>query len=317
MIKLFNVPEYNIQTSKYSNVLHDNKVKHFEKEFCKYVGAKYAVAVSSATHGIFLSLEREKRKQKQSFVVKIPTMIPPVVYNAILQSGNTVDFYDDMFWVGSSYILKHFLDYKIIDSAQDVYENCFDKRCDDQDLMIFSFYPTKPISGIDGGIIVSNDKEKIDELRILAYNGMTQDENSWDKKYITNGYKMYMNSIQADVCLQNLKAYPNKLRRLKDISNRYKDNINNFGFMKVNSNHLFRLNSNEINIENLKKKFEENDIQYGKHYDCLHKKVFKYNYDKEALYFSELMENRIISIPFHEALTYNEVTKIIEVCNEV
>ena len=31
--------------------------------------------------------------------------------------------------------------------------------------MFFSFYPTKPVGSSDGGIIVSNDKAKIDYLK--------------------------------------------------------------------------------------------------------------------------------------------------------
>ena len=37
----------------------------------------------------------------------------------------------------------------------------FKKEANDEDLMIFSFYPTKPVGSSDGGIIVSNDFEKI------------------------------------------------------------------------------------------------------------------------------------------------------------
>ena len=28
------------------------------------------------------------------------------------------------------------------------------------DIMIFSFYPTKPVGGMDGGMVVSNDKKR-------------------------------------------------------------------------------------------------------------------------------------------------------------
>ena len=44
----------------------------------------------------------------------VPSMIPPVVCNAILTSGNKLDFNDDVVWVGDSYVLHQFDDYKII-----------------------------------------------------------------------------------------------------------------------------------------------------------------------------------------------------------
>jgi hypothetical protein len=40
------------------------------------------------------------------------------VVNAIVTSGNQYKFYDDIKWVGDSYVLHHFEDYKVVDSAQ-------------------------------------------------------------------------------------------------------------------------------------------------------------------------------------------------------
>jgi dTDP-4-amino-4,6-dideoxygalactose transaminase len=56
MINLFNIPSYNIDTSKFNHYLHGNIVDEFETTFKNYVGAKYACSVNSATNAIFLSL---------------------------------------------------------------------------------------------------------------------------------------------------------------------------------------------------------------------------------------------------------------------
>ena len=95
----------------------------------------------------------------------LPSMIPPVVLNAIVTSGNKYSFNDNTDWVGDSYILHNFGDYKIVDSAQKLEKNQFKSECDDCDLMVFSFYPTKPIGSSDGGMIVSNDFDKIQEVK--------------------------------------------------------------------------------------------------------------------------------------------------------
>ena len=168
MIKLFNINNYVIDTSKFNNVLNGEIVYKFENEFAKYVGAKYACGVNSATNAIFLSL------LNKSTEINVPSIIPPVVLNAILLSGNSIKFQDNVDWVGGSYTLKEFEDYKIIDSAQKVEKNQFKKEANENDLMIFSFYPTKPVGGIDGGIIVSNDKLKIDWFRKAVMNGTSQ-----------------------------------------------------------------------------------------------------------------------------------------------
>lgn len=47
MINLFNIPNYTIDTSKLTSLLHDDIVNEFEENFAKYVGAKYAVSLNS------------------------------------------------------------------------------------------------------------------------------------------------------------------------------------------------------------------------------------------------------------------------------
>ena len=119
MINLFNINEYNINTSEYSNLLHDKKVIQFEEKIADYVGAKYAVTFNSATSAIFLLL------LNKNITVGIPSILPPVVVNAIVTSGNQYKFYDDIKWVGNSYVLHHFEDYKVVDSAQKLEKNQF------------------------------------------------------------------------------------------------------------------------------------------------------------------------------------------------
>ena len=56
MIQLFNIDNHMIDTSEFSNLLHDEVVTEFEKQFASYVGAKYACSVNSATNAIFLCM---------------------------------------------------------------------------------------------------------------------------------------------------------------------------------------------------------------------------------------------------------------------
>ena len=215
MIQLFNVDSHNIDTSKFSNLLHDNVVEEFEKTIADYVGAKYACSINSATNAIFLSL------LNKNVMVDLPSMIPPVVANAIVTSGNTINFVDNTEWVGVSYILHEFDDYKIVDSAQKLEENQFKKECNSEDLMLFSFYPTKPLGGSDGGMIVTDDYEKYKWFKSAVLNGMSFANNNWERKISFPGYKMYMNSIQAQICLNNFKTFEEKMTSLSFLSDIY------------------------------------------------------------------------------------------------
>ncbi len=208
LINLFNIPSYTIDTSKFSHLLHDEVVDQFENKFCEYVGAQYACSVSSATNAIFLTF------LNRGMTIDVPSIIPPVVCNGLITGGNKVNFTDNTGWVGDSYILHEFKNYKVIDSAQKVQRDQFKNEADDQDLMIFSFYPTKPIGSCDGGIIVSNDWSKIQRFKESTLNGMTFSKDNWDRKIKFPGYKMYMNSVQSQIALNNLEKLDDKNNKL-------------------------------------------------------------------------------------------------------
>ena len=106
MIQLFNINKHNIDTSEFSNLLHDDCVEEFEKKIAQYVGAKYACSVNSATSAIFLIMKEKRTYVREKVTINIPSMIPPVVANAALTSGffHKLNFVDDVDWVGDSYL---------------------------------------------------------------------------------------------------------------------------------------------------------------------------------------------------------------------
>jgi dTDP-4-amino-4,6-dideoxygalactose transaminase len=298
MIPLFNIPNYIIDTSKFSNLLHDKVVTSFERNFAEYVGANYACSINSATNALFLCLSRSNYE-----TINIPSIIPPVVLNAIIRSGNHIEFNDNVDWVGNSYVLHKYYDFKIIDSAQKVCRDQFTIEGNDEDLMVFSFYPTKPIGSSDGGMIVSNDRAKIERLRTLTMNGMSTDVNNWDRTIQMAGWKMYMNSLQAYIANENLKLYDDKLNRLNDIREIYNTE---FG-LENTSDHLYRIRV----ADNKQAMTELGDygIASGIHYACMHNHKVYSTGDKCPK--SEIESTTTLSIPFNEALQDDEISYII------
>jgi dTDP-4-amino-4,6-dideoxygalactose transaminase len=257
MIQLFKVNSHKIDTSNFSNLLHDNVVEIFEKTIADYVGAKYACSINSATNAIFLSM------LNKNVTVDLPSMIPPVVANALVTSGNKINFIDNVEWVGDSYTLHQFDDYKIVDSAQKLEKNQFEKECNPEDLMFFSFYPTKPLGGSDGGMIVTDDYEKYRWFKSAVLNGMSFADNNWERKISFPGYKMYMNSIQAQICLNNFRTFEEKMSSLQNLVNIYNREL---GYNN-SSSHLYRIevtdNQKFIN------KMKESYIVCGVHYSSI------------------------------------------------
>ena len=310
MINLFHVNNHTINTVNYNNLLHDTVVTTFEDTIKDYVGAKYAVTFNSATSAIFLAL------LNKNIVVNVPSMIPPVVLNAIITSGNKYTFNDDVDWVGDSYTLHDFGDYKIVDSAQKLERNQFFNECCNSDLMVFSFYPTKPIGSSDGGMIVSNDFKKIKYLKELALNGMTSSHNNWERTIKLPGYKMYMNSIQAEIAMNNFNMYEEKLSSLKKVRDLYNAEL---GYSNT-SNHLYRIEV--IDRDKFIQFMKNNGISCGIHYSATHlnpvyrNHINNINQNSTNCKLSEEKSKSTVSIPFNERLTISEVNLIIKKVKE-
>ena len=300
MIQLFNVNNHKIDTSKFSNLLHDSIVEEFEKTIADYVGAKYACSINSATNAIFLSM------LNKDVTVDLPSMIPPVVANAIITSGNKINFIDDVEWVGHSYLLHQFDDYKIIDSAQKLEKNQFTKECNAEDLMIFSFYPTKPLGGADGGMIVTDDYEKYKWFKEAVLNGMSYANNNWDRRISFPGYKMYMSSIQAQICLNNFKYFESKMKGLRILVDTYNKE---FGYNN-SSNHLYRIEvlDNQKFINEMKK----SGIVCGVHYNALHLNDVYAKWNQFNCPKSKKLEKRTVSLPMNEKFSFMQLEYIID-----
>ena len=304
MIQLFNIDNHIIDTSEFSHLLHDDVVIKFERIIAQYVGAKYACSVNSATSAIFLSL------LNKNVIVDLPSMIPPVVANAIITSGNKINFIDDVDWVGHSYILHQFDDYKVVDSAQKLEKNQFQKECNPQDLMIFSFYPTKPLGSLDGGMVVTDDYEKYKWFKEAVLNGMTYAENNWERGISFPGYKMYMNSIQAKVLMDNFVNFEKKMMVLGNLVNTYNREL---GY-KNSSKHLYRI---EV-LDNKKflEKMNKAGIICGIHYPALHLNSIYNDGSFKGCNRSKKVEHRTVSLPMNEKLSFYELEYVIDKVNE-
>ena len=296
MINLFNINHYKIDTSRFTNQLHDKIVTDFENNFAKYVGAKYACSANSASSLLFLALKDLNTK------VRIPSIMPAAVPNVILNTNNEIEFYDNIEWVGNYYKLYG----SIFDSAQEVSKNQYKDLNNNDATMIFSFYPTKPIGSCDGGMIVSDNKDKIDYYKVMTLNGMYYSENNWDRKQVAVGYKMHMSSIQAYIANENLKKLDAKNSRLDEISSLYNKKL---GYNNK-SRHLYRIRvrNNKHFISEMKK----NEIFCGIHYEACHKNPCFIKKTEQYLPVSEEESLRTISLPFHENLSDMDVDKIIK-----
>jgi dTDP-4-amino-4,6-dideoxygalactose transaminase len=155
-------------------------VDKFEQTIAEYAGAPYGVAVDSCTNALFLSLMYRKIKGKE---VTIPSKTYISVPCSIVHAGGLVKFSNNA-WSGC-YELEPF---KIYDSAKRFKEGMFIKNS----LYCLSFHIKKHIPIGRGGMILTDDINARDWLRLARYNGRLPQPYTNEGVFKMVGWNFYM-----------------------------------------------------------------------------------------------------------------------------
>lgn len=247
------------------------RVKEFEGIFAKYTGVKYAVAVSSCTTALHLSLlvsgvgpGDEVIVPSLSFIATAnavlylgavpvfvdidpetcnidPEKIKPLITTktkAIMpvhQMGLSVDL-DAVKKVAEKYSLK------IIEDAACAIGSLYKSRRigSHGNIACFSFHPRKIITTGEGGMITTDDLLIAERLRILRHQGMSVSDlerHKSDKiiieEYSEVGYNYRMTDMQAALGIVQMKKLPFIIDRRQKLASRYNQELSAISGVKV------------------------------------------------------------------------------------
>ena len=136
-----------------------NLVDIFQNKIAEFTGAKYAVAVDCASHGIFLALKYLQFKGEVSIPKHTYASIPMEILNA----GASYAFRDEN-WIGEYALTPT----RVIDSAgrfkRDMYVG-------DSHLQVLSFQIKKNLPIGRGGAILTDEIDAYNWLKLASYDG--------------------------------------------------------------------------------------------------------------------------------------------------
>ena len=351
------------------NLLTDGpKLREFETKFAKFTGAKYAIGVSNATAALQLSLKSIGIGKGDEVLVPDLTFVASA--NAILSTGATpviVDVSNEDLNISVKSIKKsltnktkaimpvHFAgkackidEIKIIAKKNNlkIIEDCahaIGSRLRKKHVGIFgdagcfSFYPTKNITTLEGGMVITNSKKISDYIKMLRNHGITKSYQNrfakgkpWDYDVVTPGYNYRLDEIRATLGI-------NQLRRINQNNNKRKKAVLYYNSKLINKKflitpnilknedhacHLYvlRIKKNKMfSRDSLFKKLLKNGIRSSVHYKPLHRFSAYKKYAKiyDTLTNSNKLYQEIISLPLYAQMLQKEqdlVLKNIETC---
>ena len=219
------------------------KTFEFERQFAEYIGARHAIAVSSGTAALHLSLEAIGLKAGDE--VLLPTTTFTATAEAVTYLGARpvlvdIDPRTMNFDVGDAerkvsprtraVIPVHFggqpcnlaeIDelaaqhhLRVIEDAAHALPSAYRGRRIGAlaELTAFSFYATKTITTGEGGMITTNDDNRAERLRTVRLHGIGQDawkrysrQGSWNYEVLEAGFKYNITDLQAALGIVQLR----------------------------------------------------------------------------------------------------------------
>ena len=310
-------------------VVMGEQTERFEKEFAQYVGAQYAVFVDSGTSALFLALQYLKIQDswKRVAEVEIPSLTFVATAEAVVNAGFGVRFMDVekerfcMNEVGQFSLPVHLLGNRaekgamIYDSAhrieKDDYKNT-EKVGGVSPLWCYSFYATKNMTTVQGGMIVTHDQEAYDWLRSARDHGLNHGtKERYLGKYKKSeagfvGWRVKGDDLRAVIGLEQLKKLPEMTQRRNEIVQRYNDALG----LSNKGNHVYPVLVNER--EKFLQQMNDAGVQCVVHFSPVHlMKAYK-NFSRNDLVNTEYIGDRIVSLPIFPQMTDDEVDYVSE-----
>ena len=253
-----------VQVLKSDRITQGPIIDKFENALAKFVGAKYAVCVSSGTAALHAACIASGIESGDEVIV--PTLSFVATANCVLYCGAKpvlVDVYVDTLTINAEEVAKKITkktkaiiavdfaghpadwdklrklaqkhDLILIDDAAHALGSVYKEKSIGSiaDLTAFSFHPVKTITTGEGGAIATNSEALYGRLKKFRHHGIEKDKKN-DKKYgswyyeINNlGYNYRITDLQAALGLSQLKKIKKNIKVRRFLWNRYKEKLNN------------------------------------------------------------------------------------------
>jgi len=347
------------------------RVQKFENEFKDFIGAKHAIATNSCTAALHLSLITNDIKEGDEVIVTPMTFAATVnVIEHVKAKPVFADIELDSYNINPDEIRKKITpktkaimpvhlfglpckmdeineiaeenDLRIIEDAAHAlgseykekkigaYDNC---TC-------FSFYPTKNITTIEGGMITTGNDDIVDKMRILRLHGLSLD--AWQRysKYggetygaIYPGFKYNMPDGSAAVGLHQLKKLGRFLKIRALYAKIYEEELKDLDELilppKGNPNfkHSWHLYAVLIKPELLKidrdgmiRALLRENIGAGIHYQAVHLHPYyqkKYGYKIGDYPNAEFVSERTFSLSLSPKMSEKDVYDVVQAVKKI
>ena len=349
-------------------------IEAFEKKVANYCGAKYAVAVTNATSALHIACKAAGLGEGDVLWTSPITFTASA--NCGRYCGADVDFVDidDKIYNMSVAELRHKLEvaikkpkvvipvhlagqscdmeaikaladeygFKIIEDASHAtgadYKNTKVGSCRYSDMTVFSFHPVKIVTTGEGGIVLTNNKELYEKLKLYRSHGITRDsdlmtqeaDGPWYYQQIELGFNYRMTDMQAALGCSQMDSLDEFVARRRYLVKRYNEKLKNLPLRTPYQDeatnpswHIYIIRVDFTKVKLSKKeifaRMRDSGIVLNLHYIPVHTQPYyqKLGFQKGDFPVSEKYYEEAITLPLYYDLTDEQQDEVIEALKEV
>lgn len=349
-------------------------IEAFEKKVANYCGAKYAVAVTNATAALHIACKAAGLGEGDVLWTSPITFTASA--NCGRYCGADVDFVDidDKTYNMSVAELRHKLEiavkkpkivipvhlagqscdmeaikaladeygFKIIEDASHAtgadYKNTKVGSCCYSDMTVFSFHPVKIVTTGEGGIVLTNNKELYEKLKLYRSHGITRDsdlmtqeaDGPWYYQQIELGFNYRMTDMQAALGCSQMDSLDEFVARRRYLVKRYNEKLKNLPLRTPYQDeatnpswHIYIIRVDFTKVKLSKKeifaRMRDRGIVLNLHYIPVHTQPYyqKLGFQKGDFPVSEKYYEEAITLPLYYDLTGEQQDEVIEALKEV
>jgi len=337
-----------VEVLKSGNFISGKKVEEFEEKFAEYIGTKYAVACNSGTAALHMTYLYCGLEEKTTFIV------PPMSFFATISAGlmcgsyphfTDVDFrcnmessdveeqvvnstraivpvhfyghpaeIEDICSIGDKYDIP-----VVEDCAQAIGAEYKGKKVGSFGFAgCFSFFATKNMTTLEGGMITTNDSDFYDKAKKMRSHGMIDRHT-----HSMLGFNYRMSELNAAIGLEQLKKIDTWNKRRREIAQIYRENIDN-NFVKTlpdkdNCKNVFFWFPVECHYpDKFRDHLRENGIGFRHRYnESLYKQpIFRRLYKDMKRVKADSYSRKMVGLPINPDMTDEDVYTVIGVVNK-
>jgi len=342
------------------------RVDEFERGVAEYCGAKYAVAVSSGTAALHAACAVAGISQGDEAITTTITFVATA--NAVVYCGGKpvfADISEDTLNINPEEIRKRLsprtkallpVDFTgqpadldeimaiakerglvVIEDASHALGAEYKERKIGSlsDMTIFSFHPVKHITTGEGGMILTNNKEFYEKLKIFRHHGIVKDNldnGPWHYQIYNPGHNFRITDFQCALGISQLKKLEFFIQRRREIAAKYNDAFSKMegiiipfeeDFIKaVYHIYVIQLRTEKLKVgrKEIFEALRAENIGVNVHYMPLHLHPYyqrQFGYKKGDYPKAERYYERAITLPIFPKMNDEDVKDVIEAIHKV